>query len=150
MAYNETRIITPTYAVGTTIFTANDVVGNLIQINTGKNSGVIRRLNITDDDNEKAAMTLYLFSAAPTTFVDNDAFAPVVADLKLLIDTVSIASGDYTTVNGNAYAVKKDLNIDYSTLNGIVYGYLVCTATPTYTASADLHLRFTVWDDQST
>ena len=153
--YNRTITIdvTPTITAGA--YSANDVIGGLqtISITAGR-GGVIRRINIADDDSEAAAMKLYIFDQLPTTTIaDNAAFAPVIADLKKLIDVVTIVTGDYVTVNSNDYVIKKDLNIDYDADNptdavtSTFYVYAVVTATPTYTATSDLTFRYTVWID---
>ena len=122
-------------------YSANDVVGGLLSFavaDTNGASGIIRGLRLTDGDNEKAACKLWLFSSAPSTIADNAAFAPSVADLQKCLGYLTIAAADYTTVNSNALAVVDELSFDFSTANGTVYGYLVCDATPTYTATTDL------------
>lgn len=156
--YNKTRIvqkIVPLQIAGA--YTANDVVGGLLSfpVHSAGGGGVIRRLVIADDDNEKAALDLYLFGdgaygiapAAPAAIIDADAFAPVIGDLKKLLDIIHIAAADYVTINNNAYAIKNDLSIDYALNGENIYGYLVCLATPTYTAVTDLTLELTVWQD---
>jgi hypothetical protein len=128
----------PTITAGA--YSAGDVVGGLLTIDvSGAPEGsLITRALLVDDDNEKAEITLYLFNASPTSFADNAAFAPVVADLKTLITKITFATADYVTVNSNAYALKEDLNDLIPANTGSIYGYLVCTATPTYAAASDL------------
>lgn len=135
--------------VGTDAYTANDVVGGLITIDVHSSggSGQLRRINIIDDDDEKAALTVYLFDQQPSTIADDAAFAPTVADLKKMIGVVSVVAGDYTTLNSNAHAIKDGLGIDFAAPDGNLYAYVVCTGTPTYTAAGDLTLRFTAWVD---
>jgi hypothetical protein len=155
MAYTYNRNVTvettPTITAGA--YSANDVIGGLQTINVKAGfGGTIRRINVVDDDSEAAAMTLYVFDQQPSAFADNAAFAPTVADLKKLVDTVAIATGDYVTINSNDYVIKKDINIDYDTENtggtdSTFYVYAVVTGTPTYTATTDLTFRYTVWID---
>lgn len=132
--------ITKTLTISRNAYTAGDVVGGLLtfDLSGAPEGSLITRALLVDDDNEKAELTLYLFNAAPTTIADADAFAPAVADLKKLITKIVFAVADYVTVNSNAYALKEDLNDLIPANTGYVYGYLVCTATPTYTASSDL------------
>jgi hypothetical protein len=148
--YNQTLILdlTPTISAGSA-YAAGDVVGGLLTFNvySAGGGGTIRRIALIDSDNEKAALRLYLFSTAPTSIADNAAFAPSAADLKKLLDVVAFAADDYTTVNSRAFIVERDLDLDYETADGRVYGYLVCDATPTYTAASDLTIRLTAWVD---
>lgn len=146
---NEERMrriaVQPTISAGA--YSANDVIGGLLEFPIPRNgSGFVRGVEITDDDNEKAACKLYLFASRPTAFADNAAFAPTIDDLKSLFAIVTIGSGDYSTINNNAKAiVSTNTSLDFEFQNQpAVYGYLVCDATPTYTATTDLtiHIRF--------
>lgn len=136
--------VNPTITAG--IYSAADVVGGLLTFDVGSPSGVLllKSVRIVDDDNEKAACKLWLYNAIPTAFADNEAHAPVVADLKKLVAIVTIAAADFTTINGNAVALEEDLTSMCTTVNGRLYGYLVCDATPTYTATTDLSITLTV------
>lgn len=155
MTYNRQKIITTALTVGTDAYTANDVVGGLLTFNVANagGGGVIRWASIVDDDNEKTELTLYLFSAAPTAIADDAAFAPAIADLKIYIGKILFQAADYETINNNAVALLGHgastdyLNVDFSTSSGNIYGYLVCTATPTYTAATDLTVVLGVWLD---
>lgn len=130
----------PTITAGA--YSAADVVGGLLTFSTGglPEGSILTRALLVDDDNEKAEITLYMFNAAPTSINDNAAFAPLVADLKKLVTKITFAVADYVTVNSNAYALKEDLNDQIPANGGSLYGYLVCTATPTYSATTDLWL----------
>lgn len=132
--------VAPTITAGA--YSAGDVVGGLLtfDVSGAPEGSLLTRALLVDDDNEKPELTLYLFNASPTSFADNAAFAPVVADLKKLITKVTFATTDYVTVNSNAYALKEDLNDLIPANTGSIYGYLVCTATPTYTATTDIWL----------
>lgn len=139
--------VTPT--IGTDAYTANDVVGGLLTFDvTGGaiGGGLINSAWVVDDDDEKAALKLYLFDEAPTTIADDAAFEPTAADLKKLVSVVSISA--YTTVNSNAYCVVEDINNVFTAPNGNLYGYLVCTATPTYTAATDLTVKLMILAEQ--
>ena len=75
---------------------------------------------------------------------DNATFTPAVADLKALFAKVAIAADDYAELNSNAIAIIDDVNCVLPANNGQIYGYLVCTATPTYTATSDLTITLDV------
>lgn len=153
MLRNKTISVAPTIDI-VDAYTANDVIGGLMIFAVGGigGGGSIRSILIADDDNEKAASTLYIFNEKPTTIADDAAFAPTIADLKKLITTVTVEAGDYATVNSNAYAIlgghedlaTKNMDVPFVAVDGNLYIYNVCTATPTYTAATDLTFAITV------
>ena len=144
-------IVVPVITAGA--YSANDVVGGLLTFQlapeapAGVNpaSGFVVVVTISDDDNEKAALELHLFREAPTAIADNAAFAPTFADLKKRIGSVAIAAGDYVTINSNAQAVKSGIEMEFYAPNGVLYGYLVATGTPTYSATSDLAIALTAY-----
>jgi hypothetical protein len=147
--FDKVAEITVALTVDTNAYSASDVVGGLITfaINSASETLLLDRIRLVDDDDEKAACKLYLFNDTPSTIADDAAFAPTVADLKKLVAIVEIAAADYTTLNSNAVAFvtigEGELNIVKASNKGNLYGYLVCDATPTYTAAADLTLTLT-------
>jgi len=155
MIFGRQRVVTAAPTIGTDAYTANDVIGGLLtfDISNAGGGGIVRWTRIVDDDNEKAELALYLFNELPSTIADDAAFAPTVADLKKMIGKVLIQAADYETINGNAVAIigrgvsTDDVNIDAPTNTGKLYGYLVCTATPTYSAATDLTVSLGLWLD---
>ncbi len=131
--------------ITTSAYVAGDSIGGLITFDTSEigPTGRITRVVIADDDNEKAALKLWVFNESPTAIADADPFAPVFADLKLLMGVIAIAAGDYTTINGNAYAEVTGLTVDYQTDDNNLYCYLVPDGTPTYAAATDLTVTLT-------
>jgi len=147
--FNNTRMVdvTPTITAGA--YSAGDVIGGLLtfDVHSAGGGGTIRRVTVIDSDDEKAASKLYLFSAPPAIIADNTPFAPTAADLRKLVDIVTLASNEYTTINGRAVAIKRDVGIDYVASDGRVYAYWVCDGAITYATTGDLTLRITVWLD---
>lgn len=144
--HNTTVKKTVTLTNDTDAYSANDVIGGKITIAIP--SGILRRVKITDDDNEGAALELYLFDADPSTIADDAAFSLAIGDLDKMIKRLTLASADYYTNNSNKVGWFKDgttdsLGIDYVS-GGNLYAYLVCTATPTL-AAASYKLHFTFW-----
>lgn len=141
--------VTPTITAGA--YSAGDVVGGLMTLNVASagGGGVIKRVIIADGDNEKAAGSIYVFTASPTSFADNAAFAPVIGDFQKLIGVIPVAAGDYVTVNSEAYALIKDLSLEYVCPTGNLFAYFVTATgvTPTYGTTSDLQFRFVVWCD---
>lgn len=144
-------ITTFTQQLTTTVgaYGAADVLNGLITIPLGNpaRTGKIHQLSITDDDNIKAASTLYLFNAVPTDFADNAAFAPVLADLKKRIGKIAIASADYETLNSNAVLNANDIEFEWLTPLRRLYMYMVVTATPTYLTATALYLKMILETD---
>jgi len=143
------KTITKVLPISTSAYTAGDVVGGLITFDVANSmgSGYLESVRIVDDDAEKAELTLYLFRAAPSSIADAAPFAPTVADLKLMIGKIVFYAADYATLNLNATAEKHfgidDIFFEFTTDSGNIFGYLVCTATPTYTAVTDLSVILT-------
>lgn len=156
MAYGRQKELTQALTVKTSgAYTANDVLHGLITFNVANvaGSGLIRWLRVTDDDNEKAELAIYFFNAAPQTFTDDAAFNAGIQDLKKCIGKVLVQAADYETINSNAVAIlghgvsTDNLNLDFTSADGSIYAYVVCTGTPTYTAAGDLSLTIGTWLD---
>lgn len=141
--------VTPTITAGA--YGTSDVVGGLLTFNIGSVSGAgsINHIRVVDDDNEKAACKLYLFGEAPAAVADNAPFSLALADLKKLIAIIPIASADYATIGSDAVALVRVTTGDPVAYKadgkGNLYGYLVCDATPTYSAATDLTITLTVF-----
>lgn len=139
IAYELTATATP----DNDAYTDGDVVGGLLDFGTQAGTlsgGVLSSVVMTDDDNEGAALDLWLFDGEPSTIADDAAFAPTAADLKKLITKVAIASGDYATENSLKWVNKEDINVPVSSKH--MWGYLVCNgSTPTYASGKTLYIR---------
>lgn len=128
--------------ISTLIYAAGDVVGGLLTFNipNANNGGILNSAHITDDDDEKALFSLYLFDTEPTTIADQAAFTPTKADLEKRIAVIDVSV--YTTVNGVAFSDSIDINQTFT--GDTIYGYLPCVATPTWTAATDLSVKLAV------
>lgn len=143
--------VAPTITAGA--YSAGDVVGGLLTFELRPApvagvtpcSGFLRIVSVVDDDNEKAACKLHIFRDQPSSIADNAAFAPTVGDLQKRIGVVEIAAADYTTLNSNAQALVSGIEMEFDSVNGNLYAYLVADATPTYTAVTDLTVAITCY-----
>lgn len=124
---------------GTSAYSANDVIGGLLTFSLPSPSGcgILNWLKITDEDNEGAALDVYIFNDVPTTIADDAAGALTIADLDKLVTKVEIAAADYEAVNSLKFAFKDEgsegLNKSYKLdTKGNLYAYVICTGTPTY------------------
>lgn len=135
---------TPT--INTGAYVAGNCVGGLIQftsalrINNG--TGILQSLTVADHANQRAALDILFFSAAPAaTFTDHAAFPTLSdADSALIIRRVSVVAADYIVVGGTATA-------DISAIGKIVAGTagtqslwmaVNTSGTPTYGDAAAL------------
>jgi hypothetical protein len=148
-----TRVITPVTTVSLTAYAAGDTIAgkltltNAVRIVSG--SGVLQTLTVIDADNEKAAFDVYLFDSNPTgTYTDNAVPTVASVDLAKVIGVIPVLNTDYHTIASDAVAMPTFQPIAF-TANGSQNIYAVCIArgTPTYTATNDLTLRFSVLQD---
>lgn len=131
---------TPTITAGA--YAAKDAVGGLLtfaaaaRISTGK--GVINTVTIIDDDDEKAALELWLFNQTFTATADNAAFDPADATMTNCVGVIPIAAADYYSANDNGAACVRGVGLQFQLAGTSLFGQLKCTGTPTYTATTDL------------
>jgi hypothetical protein len=132
-------------------YTANDVVGGLLTFNLASPSGcgTLQALKITDEDNEGAALDVYIFDEAPSTIADDAAGALAIGDLDKLITKVEIAADDYEAVNSLKFVIKGEASEGLSRAyeldsKGNLYAYVICTGTPTYAADKVIKMTLTV------
>lgn len=141
--------------VTTDAYSANDVVGGTLScaVDQIKGGGFIGAVRLVDADDEKAVYTLYVFNAAPSTIANADAHAPTEADWLKFVGKIAIAAEDYDASGNDACAFVygcggtnsgQTVAFDYLP-DGKLYFRLVCTATPTYTAAADLTMHVLLW-----
>lgn len=145
--------VTPTVTLNA--YTAGDVVGGLMTFTVSGSrpaSGEIRKIVLVDDANQKEQYTLLIHDDTPSTIANDAAYAPTVADLKLIIDEVVVATADWSSWNSNAVAIigsyeDGEMHIPFHTEDGKLYMYLVATDTPDYAAATDLTIIMTceVW-----
>lgn len=154
---NNTRYVTVSPTISTSIYAAGDVVGGLQRLRRALGpyrSGVLRSIIVRDDDNEKPVLTFLFFQSEPASVAaDNGALTLTTADLALLVGKANVAGADYETVGGQAVAhvdVSKVLEgYDGGTaqLKDFESGDLwvvpvITSGTPTFTATTDLSFSF--------
>ena len=141
-------VVSDVPALSLAAYTAEDCVGGVLAFagaaSAYANEGVIKRLTIIDADKEDAVLRLYLFDADPSATADTDAatFLPAAADLAKLIGFKAIAAADYKDSTSDSVAVfEMDMPFVLAAGGTTLYGVLVCTGTPTYTAADDLTVK---------
>ena len=132
--------------VGTDAYTAVDNVGGLITLPIGGTDArpvTIKSIVITDEAAQAEKYHLYFFNADPsaTCDTDDDAFAPVAADVDKMLWVEYIADTDYISVAGvqSMACVKPDVTVETTTN---LYACLVAVETPDYAAATDVNITF--------
>ena len=129
----------------------NNVGGLLTLTNAMRGSpatrytGVLQNLTVADHANQKAPLDILIFKSIPAaTFTDHSAFPTLSqADTALVIARVSIASSDYVTIGGSAFAdvtFGKTIQGTAATLYAAVQ--IASSVSPTYAATTDLTINF--------
>lgn len=163
--HNETYKLTPATAmvIDNDQYTELDVIGGLLtftlSINREIKGFVVLNASVRSNSIQKAAMKLYLFEQQPTAIVDDASFNTIAAaSLDFMpagSNGITINAGDwitYTTTDEGTIeiAAMPNINLKLDIKNGTpstIYGYLVCSATPTFTATDDLQVSLEVWVD---
>lgn len=132
--------VTPTISAGA--YAADDVVGGLLtfRINSAARGGKVKSVVLLDKADVKATLTLYLFRSAPASIADNAAFALSDDDLPKVVAKVVIDT--YADLPSNAFAIEDAGDAPF--VGETLYGYLVCTATPTYGSTSALSVRLNI------
>lgn len=145
---HEIKQVTVTPTITLNAYTANDVVGGLMTFTFTEPTfdGAIRSVLVTDAANQSEGYTLYIFNELPSTIANDAPFAPVIADLKKIATTVTVAAGDYTSVNSLAWALlggheDAQMEIFVHSNTGKLYMYAEATSTPDYAAVDDLAFK---------
>lgn len=148
-----TAVIRPTVTTDTAIYAALDVIGaaaasGLVTLTNAMRksggTGVLQSVVLYDDDNEKAAITLLFFNAAPSggTYLGNGALTLSAGDKAAYLGRVDIATTDYLTIGVDAVASVRNIALPVQAV-GTANLYMipiVTSGTPTYTAGTDLKL----------
>lgn len=143
-------IITPTLVVDTAIYAALDIIGgeltltNAMRVSGG--SGILQAVTVIDDDNEKAAIDILLFNSPLTgTKADQGALSYSAADPAKILGRISVLNADYLTYVAASLAVAqiRGINLPVAASGSAnLYAIILAVATPTYTATTDLMVKF--------
>lgn len=143
-------VLTPTVTAGA--YSANDVIGGRLKFDLsagGTVGGVtLRRFEIYDNSNQKAALRVYVFLQEPIGYVDNEAFPGSklnAAELRKLAAYFDVAATDYLTLNNLAFGQVNNIDVDLKTDWQFVWVYVTCTGTPTYGSTSALTVALTGW-----
>lgn len=125
-------------------YTAADCVGGVITldgIDVANKTAIIQNIFVRDLAGQAADLTILLFDRHPVTVggatcTDAAAFA-FGSSMPYLIGSVSVATADYITIDGETILNIDNIGKVVKTLSdGPIYLVVVCTGTPTYGLSA--------------
>lgn len=154
--YGKTNGIRQDLTVDTNAYSAGDNVAGLKTIDalgSAFGSGVLKHVTITDNADQKAAMTIVFFDSLPaSTFTNNVAFPALTdADLGRVIGKVEVLAADYTTLNGKAVATV-ECSIALWSMQSTAgpdgpdkrtaYYAIQTSGTPTYTGTGSVKVKF--------
>lgn len=139
----ESVSVTPTVSASPD-YTAGDTVGG-IQTLTGMarfsgGTAELVSLAIVDKANQKPEFTILFFSSNPAvaTTTDNAAFA-WSTDISKYIGKIAIATADYETIDSQAIACKRDLNLLLkSSGSANLFAVAVAVGAPNLASTSDL------------
>ena len=147
----EPRVIEVPITVTLDAYTAGDAVGGLLtsdSIPQIKGGGYIAWVRLYDAAAQSEPFKLWCFYDAPTTIANDAAFTMVAADWAFWFTTIDIAAADYDATGDDVCAMvcgKDTLSDDYHMFpylaDGVMYFYLVPSATPDYAAATDLTMH---------
>ena len=139
---------TPTVTAGA--YAANDAVGGLLTFagaaRVAGDGGVIKDILINDDAGRDAEMELWLFRDTFTAMVDNAAWAPSEADLRLLVGVISTTNGAWFAAGTPSVAVVESSQ-GYTCVGTSLFGQLVTRGTPTFVATDDVTVTIFLLQD---
>jgi len=152
-------VVLPTVTIGSAYASGNSI-GGVLKIDNSNGvdgpmveawlSAILQSLVVADFDNQKQPITFYFFNALPSTGVDHASFTPTESDLKKLIATVVVGSGDYVSINSMAVAS----GVNQRNIGAVIkpagasagataiYVVAVTLGTPTFTNGLQFRFQF--------
>lgn len=149
--YSIEIVVQPTITAGP--YTAGDALGGRIELPYAVleqgGSGVITKITVVDDANQRVPMDFVFFNQAFTATVDNAPFAPSVADLENCLGFVDFLGTDYSQFTANAVGSKASgtrmpFEFSLAAANMTLYGQAVNRGTPTFVGVNNLTFKFEI------
>jgi hypothetical protein len=144
------QVTVPLTVTASSAYTANNSVGGLIRfrnITGGQQSGVVQNVTVLCQSVQTTGYKLYLFNDIPgnTTVADKATPSLNAADLSKLLDVITLGTAD--SILSKTINVTDSIGRAYVSTTQALYGILVTTGTPTYTAATDVIITLTVLQD---
>lgn len=144
------QVTVPLRVTASSAYVANNSVGGLIMFNniTGpQQSGIIQNVTVLCQSSQTTGYKLYLFNDNPssTTIADKATPSLNAADLPKLLDVITLGTADVTL--GKTISVTNSIGRGFIAPTQTLYGVLMTTGTPTYTAASDVSIVLTLLQD---
>lgn len=141
-----------TLTLDTSAYGAGDVladtqaVTNAVRVNGGR--AILQSLVVIDEDDQGAAMDVYLLDANNSLGTENAAPSVSDANARAILGVVSIAAADYKDLGGVKVANIKAIGLALESTGATrdLYLAVVTQGTPTHTASGVLLRLGLLWD----
>jgi len=150
--YTRTAQVTvPLTVTASSAYVANNSVGGLIRFNNiggPQQSGIIQNVTVLCQSSQSATgYKLYLFNDNPSSTTIADKATPTLnaADLPKLFDVITLGTADITL--GKTISVTNSIGRAFIAPTQTLYGVLMTTGTPTYTAVTDVSIVLTLLQD---
>jgi hypothetical protein len=144
------QVTVPLTVTASSAYVANNSVGGLIRFRniTGpQQSGVVQNVTVLCQSVQTTGYKLYLFNDAPgsTTVADKATPSLNAADLSKLLSVTNLGAAD--SILGKTINSTTSIGLGFNTTTQTLYGILLTTGTPTYTAATDVSIMLTVLQD---
>lgn len=130
-----------TLSLDTSQYSSGDLLADtqtvtVTRINDGR--AILQSLSLIDEDDQKAALTIYFIQSANTAGSENSAPSISDANARDILGFVEVGVGDYKDLGGVSVASIKGIGLELEAVSGAqTIGVFVVngTGTPTYTAA---------------
>jgi len=148
-----TDVLDVTLSLDTSIYASGDLLADT-QVATGAlrvtdGRAILQSLMVIDEDDQKAALTIYFLSANTTLGSENSAPSISDAGARDILGYVDVAVADYKDLGGVSVANIKNVGIVLEAASGTANCYVAVvngSGAPTYTASG-VRLRLGLLQD---
>ena len=128
-------------AVSTGIYIAAEALGVLSSVRLPEHC-LLTSVVVIDRDNENDELDIVMYGRSPAGTADNAAYDPSDAELEESLGSVTVST--YKAFANNSMASVDNIGKGLWLPEGVLYLQCVTRATPTFTATTDLRIRFVV------
>jgi len=129
------------FGVETGVYAAGDALGDLQSVRVPEHC-LLTTVIVVDRDSEDDDFDIVLYGRSPAGTTDNAAYAPSDDELNHVLGSVTVTG--YKAFSTNSIATLANVGIGLWLPEAVLYFQAVARATPTFTATTDLRVRFVV------
>lgn len=152
-AHIETKVVSVTPTVDTSIYASGDVIGGLMTFSNAvgyqSTTGIVTSATVSDKNSTASDLELWVFSSNPSasTFTDQAAFTIADADITKVISVISLGSTSRFDAANNGVKYLGSISCPVSTTSKTLYAVLVSRGTPTFATSSDVTVKLAIASD---